>query len=202
MKETGVYCILNEVTGKCYVGSASVSFDLRWARHKRNLKGNYHFNKHLQRAWNKYGEKNFSFLVLEIVEPSRCLEREQWFINNLKPEYNICANVESPTLGRKHSIETKRKMALFDRSNQIYHSGKSHAKSIPVIYQNLKTGEEKTFDNILKCANFIGMPRHTLSALLKREGTEKQNKGPKNSLIKLGISVKYLKEKCDSPTVR
>ena len=67
---TGIYKIENLVNEKVYIGQA-VNISRRWNEHKFHLKNNNHFNKHLQNAWNKYGEKNFKFEPIE-----ECLEIE------------------------------------------------------------------------------------------------------------------------------
>jgi group I intron endonuclease len=156
--ETGVYYILNELNGKCYVGSTADDFITRWNRHKRDLKNDKHDNQHLQNAWNKYGAKNFIFVVLEIVEPLKCLEREQFFIDNIKPEYNIFKIVGPPFGGKfpemtklkmsqthtgmKLSLETRQKIAL------------SHQVSVKQI--NKETGELiKVWDSMSDAAKFL-----------------------------------------------
>ena len=60
----GVYMIKNKINGKFYIGS-SVDITYRWARHKRQLRNGNHHSIHLQRAWDKYGEENFEFKVIE-----------------------------------------------------------------------------------------------------------------------------------------
>jgi len=63
----GAYGIVCDVNWKIYVGS---SFDVngRTTGHQRDLRANRHVNKHLQNAWNKYGEEHFQFIVLETCE--------------------------------------------------------------------------------------------------------------------------------------
>lgn len=82
----GIYRIRNKVNGKCYYGS-SKNIEKRWKRHKNDLKNNNH-NPLLQRAWNKYGENNFIFEVVEECELNILLETEQKYLD-LLPEYNI-----------------------------------------------------------------------------------------------------------------
>lgn len=60
---SGIYCIWNLKDGKIYVGSA-VDLKERLHQHYKELTTNQHFNQHLQRAWNKYGEKNFKAEIL------------------------------------------------------------------------------------------------------------------------------------------
>lgn len=112
--KTGVYTITNLVNGKIYVGSTKQSFKERWACHLCLLKGNKHINTHLQSSWNKYGESNFKFEILEKYPIELCLSMEQYWINML----NVCnrkfgynQNVLSTgRFGSKLSEESKRKI--------------------------------------------------------------------------------------------
>jgi len=61
-----IYKIINVVNNKFYVGSA-VNFEKRKARHLWRLRRGDHVNKHLQSAFNKYGEAAFVFAVVENV---------------------------------------------------------------------------------------------------------------------------------------
>lgn len=83
----GIYRIKNLVNGKCYYGS-SKEIEKRLKRHKGELNNNVHINCLLQRAWNKYGEKNFLFEVIEECDEIVLLEKEQYYLD-LNPEYNI-----------------------------------------------------------------------------------------------------------------
>lgn len=107
---TGVYCIRNAIDGALYIGSAAKSFPDRWSRHRMDLRHNRHANPHLQAAWNFYKESSFQFSILEACSPERCIEREQYFIDILHPQYNIC-NVAGSTFGRKVSVATRIKMS-------------------------------------------------------------------------------------------
>lgn len=108
-KNCGIYKITNTVTGKFYIGSA-VNIKRRWAIHRSRLGANTHVNRHLQNSWNKHGEDSFTFEVLEYCEKKRLIEREQFYIDNEKPAYNI-----SPTAGNRLGVEstdeTKRKIS-------------------------------------------------------------------------------------------
>lgn len=83
----GIYRIKNLVNGKSYYGS-SKQIEKRFIRHKRELKNKTHINCLLQRAWDKYGEENFLFEVVEECEIKFLLELEQKYLNT-HPEYNI-----------------------------------------------------------------------------------------------------------------
>ena len=131
--KTGVYEILNTITKERYIGSASrigksnslSGFYVRFEKHKSLLKSNKHYNIHLQRAYNKYGENNFNFNVLSICPPEYCIKLEQWFLDNLKPEYNIRKIADSNkgikfTPEQKKNIETYLPTKWNNRSNYSY----------------------------------------------------------------------------------
>ena len=83
----GIYRIRNLVNNKCYYGSAK-KINRRWSKHKSQLKNNRHENILLQRAWSKYGEKNFIFEVVEECDETLLLITEQKYLDS-NPEYNI-----------------------------------------------------------------------------------------------------------------
>jgi|SRR5690554_1840262 len=53
----------------------------------------------------KYGYSNFSLEILEYCEGVNPISREQFYIDSLRPEYNILEQAGS-SLGFKHSEET------------------------------------------------------------------------------------------------
>lgn len=117
LKNCGIYIIRNLVNDKIYVGS-SVNIKRRFAQHKSTLRHNTHKNKHLQNAWNKYGEENFEFVTIEHHSyPEKVLGRENKCIYLYKPEYNnITVNSEKRFV---HSEETKRKIGQKSREKFI-----------------------------------------------------------------------------------
>ena len=64
VKILGVYTITNSINNKIYVGKSNNCYN-RFSKHKSALNKNTHPNNHLQSAWNKYGEDNFKFEILE-----------------------------------------------------------------------------------------------------------------------------------------
>jgi len=56
----------------------------------------------------KYGHGNFKLDILEYCSQDVLLKREQYYIDLLKPEYNILS-IAGSTLGYKHREETLEK---------------------------------------------------------------------------------------------
>ena len=128
--KAGIYRIINSSNGKCYVGS-SIDINRRRLEHFSALSHNRHVNNHLQNAYNKYGKDSFIFEVIENLEitdniKEDLLEREQFWIDNLRPEYNILL-VAGSNLGYHHTEETKQKIS---NSTKGVKKSESHAKHI------------------------------------------------------------------------
>ena len=106
-----IYQIRYIVSGKVYIGSAT-NPHRRWIEHKSRLGCKTHSSRHLQSAWDKYGELEF---VFEIVEPVLFVEdlvaREQYWIDKMKaanPAYGYnMAPLAMSVSGYKHSEETR-----------------------------------------------------------------------------------------------
>jgi len=111
----GVYKI--ELNNKLYIGSTVRPFKYRWGDHLQGLRRGRHENGHLQNAYNKYGYTTLKFSILEVVENKKeCIPREQYYIDTLKPEYNVRQIAES-NLGIKRSKETRKKMSISAMGN-------------------------------------------------------------------------------------
>jgi len=81
---------INQVNGKSYVGSSvNLGYRLKQYYSVSYLNRNKSVSS-ISRALVKYGHSNFKLEILEYCEPNRLiiLEREQYYIDLLKPEYN------------------------------------------------------------------------------------------------------------------
>lgn len=91
-----IYEIKNNENGKFYIGSTK-DVDIRFRAHKNQLNNNTHVNTYLQNAWNKHGEKSFSFNIIEEVPRDVQFETEQGYLDALQPfnsiGYNIATSV-------------------------------------------------------------------------------------------------------------
>jgi len=96
----GVYCILNTLNGKIYIGSTLDSFGSRWKSHKGKLNRQVHPNTHLQAAWNKHGSAAFVFDVLYESEiDAEIVEKEQFFLDIFFGP--ICYNIRAVAKSNK-----------------------------------------------------------------------------------------------------
>lgn len=106
----GIYKWTNKLNNECYVGS---SINL-WRRFLNYFNLSYissvKNNLIISRALIKYGYSNFSFEILEYCDISVLLEREQYYLDLLKPEYNI-EKIAGSSLGLIRSEETKAKIS-------------------------------------------------------------------------------------------
>jgi group I intron endonuclease len=107
---SGVYMIRNKENGKAYIGSSN-NIDRRWRTHLNQLNKNCHVNRYLQRSWNKYGSDCFTFEILEACSEEMLIEREQWYLDNHRPHFNIATSASAPMKGQTHPPETRRKIS-------------------------------------------------------------------------------------------
>ena len=70
------YQIINNVNGKVYIGITEKTLEQRKIEHFKLLKKDKHFNYKLQNDWNIYGERNFSFVLLDTLSD---ISLEEWY---------------------------------------------------------------------------------------------------------------------------
>lgn len=92
-----------------YVGSAK-DWNRRRSEHKFHLNKGTHHNIKLQNHVNKYGIEDLEFVKeCPVSDIEQLIKMEQFFIDSMKPYFNICPTAGSP-LGRRHTKETKEKI--------------------------------------------------------------------------------------------
>jgi predicted GIY-YIG superfamily endonuclease len=163
--KSGIYQIKNLINDQIYIGSTN-NFRKRWSEHKSGLNNKNHRNSHLQRSWNKYGSEVFEFSILEEVEIHSLLEKEQYWIDTLKPVFNK-AKVAGTSQGIVRSEETRLKQRLAKLGTKRGPRTQEHKDNLRLAQKNhpcksLKatneiTGEVIYFDSIslVKTKGFV-----------------------------------------------
>lgn len=113
---SGIYKIRNLQNNKIYIGSSN-NIKRRWQKHKALLRYGKHPNSHLQSSWNKYGESLFEFSIVELCGVENLLNREQYYIDILSPEYNQTA------IAGKIEMTDERKKVLSNATLKAYAEG-------------------------------------------------------------------------------
>lgn len=101
-----IYSIRKKGTQKNYIGQTIQDSSYYWSKRKSELNGNRHRNEHLQRAWNKYGEDNFEFIILAEAKTQEELDRLEWIYEKLFGYYNL----KEGGNGGRHNLTTREKI--------------------------------------------------------------------------------------------
>jgi len=128
-----IYKITNTVTNKIYVGSTK-DFTKRKKTHLRTLRNGTHHCTYLQRSFDKHGDVFEVSVIKELSEDESLFEFEQYYIDTLKPEYNIgsvgggdnltdnpnkkaiIAKITSSTNNRYANMTTEEKRIVYGKS--------------------------------------------------------------------------------------
>lgn len=145
----GIYGIRNKINGKIYVGKTQVSFGDRRDCHFSQLNGGYHGNSHLQRAWNKYGEENFEFIIIHSCDNNEGTEEVNnleikyiKYYSDLKLSYNMKAGGDGgQLLGGHLSEETKRKIG---EKNRIHMTGRKFSQETK---EKMSKSQKERYEN-------------------------------------------------------
>ena len=140
--KSGIYKITAKHSGEFYIGSSN-NISRRWERHRHYFKLNQHQNIFLQRIYNKYGKDNFIYEVVEFIESNKLEEREQYYMDILKPSLNLRLIAKNNT-GLKHTDEAKEKMRQAHIGKKLTEEHKQNiGKATRGKPQRKRTEEEK-----------------------------------------------------------
>jgi group I intron endonuclease len=145
----GIYKIENIKNNKIYIGS-SVNLKNREYSHFRMLRKNIHDNEYLQNSYNKYGQDNFEFEIIELCSFDDLISKENYYINkyesnNLLFGYNLATVNEF----RRNNFNNEVKIKL--SKHNLLKNGNIQLFSLT----NIETNEEFIFDSLVDGANYL-----------------------------------------------
>ena len=183
-KISGIYIITNIIENKNYIGRSSNCYS-RFSKHKYLLRKNIHYNQHLQNSWNKHGESNFTFDIIDENNIKFLPSLENWWCNMLDTHNRIYGyNIEltSPFGKIKSSIETNNKIKISNTGHicldetkeklRVYNTGKKLSEEIIEKLKNNKRNQS------IDVYNKFGEKIHTFKSI--REGSRYFNIYVKN----------------------
>lgn len=154
--DQGIYIIKNKINGKVYVGQ-SIALRRRKADHFKALRNDRHSNQYLQNAFNKYGEREFEFIVIERWDASFNTNKEYKdgreifyidFFNANNPEfgYNLSfPSEDKKTLVSPISHKTRKNVFVYNRRNLEFIQ---EYESVAACAKDLNINEKRITDNL------------------------------------------------------
>jgi group I intron endonuclease len=156
LHSSGVYSIYNKTTGKQYIGSTTMRFQKRFWHHINQLRKNKHKNSYLQHAWNRYGEDDFEFKILEICSKENCLKKEQEYLDTYNLLYNINPLASgTPNLSKetiiKRNIAIKKHWKTHKKASQpAWNKGIPWSEEMRTKLKNAAKGRKQTEEGRIK----------------------------------------------------
>lgn len=159
----GVYLIRNKLTGKSYVGS-STNVSHRFSNHLNRDARRYYWREFYQDVLT-FGKINFECILLEECDKEKLLEREQYYYDLIKPEYNVVrpneCNFKNKTIKILSKNSDRYKKAIekrkIDYNNEYYKKLFSNIqnKRKKPVNMYLDGILIKEFESLSACANYI-----------------------------------------------
>jgi group I intron endonuclease len=179
----------NLTNGKKYIGS-SVNLSRRFYAYYSEQSFKIQLQKEKSAIYSailKYGHSNFKLEILEYCELSDVIDREGYYFNLLKPEYNLLP-IAGSSLGYKYSEEARKKMSIAQtgKNNPMYGTtspmfgrtgdnhprfGKSRPEGAGSPSQKIEvfdkdTNQSTIFDSIVAAARALNIHQATISKYL------------------------------------
>jgi group I intron endonuclease len=147
--DCGVYKIENLCDNKTYIGS-SININSRKYKHFWMLRKNINDNNHLQNSYNKFGEKKFTFTILELCNIEDLIMLENKYINmyntdNSEFGYNLAKVNEF----RRNTFNDDVKLSL-----SKYNLNKN-GNIKKFILTEISNGKSNVFDNLFEASRYL-----------------------------------------------
>jgi len=147
--DCGIYKIENLSDNKIYIGS-SVNINSRKYKHFWMLRKNIHDNNHLQNSYNKFGEKKFTFTILELCNIEDLIMLENKYINTYKTDnsefgYNLAKVNEF----RRNTFNDDVKLSL-----SKYNLNKN-GNIKKFMLTEISNGKSNIFDNLFEASRYL-----------------------------------------------
>lgn len=171
--KSGIYRWVNIESGKSYIGS-SVNL---WRRFNQyySLKflTKYAKSSIIYKTLLKQGYSKFRLEILEYCEPAVVIKREQYYLDLLKPDYNILKTAGS-SLGFKHTKETLAKIAAAKIGNRAF-KGKNHTLETRINIAAARKGKNFSPETLVKLVAAKSGEKNPMYGKAKPEGAGKPN---------------------------
>ena len=200
MKISGIYQIINIITGDCYIGS-TVDLKRRKREHFKNSTWKKEQNKPLYKYMQQYGKENFLFKTIQLCDPEELKKYEQIAIEKYNPKYNVkAAYIEMSKEEYKkqynkknaNKIRQQKKQYRKEHANSIKQYQKQHKEEhMEYMKQYRKENadsirqQQKQYHNQQCLYENEILSLGTLSTRFSRQGIEHPTQEAKKYLIKL-----------------
>lgn len=173
-EKTGVYRWTHKKSGKSYIGSA-IDLTNRFKNYfnvsylERETEKN---SSIIYRALLKHGYVSFKLDILEYCSFPVLIEKEQYYLNLFKPEYNIL-NFAASVSGLKHTEATVElirgsKLGRLRTSEAKLKISLGSAQAQPVIVKENQTGITTEFTSVRKAAVYVGLHHSYIAKCLQK----------------------------------
>lgn len=196
-----VYRWVNDINGKTYIGS-TINFQSRFYKYY-NVEYLKRYNTPLHSALLKYGFNNFSLDIIEYCNKNDVIEREQYYFNLLKPEYNIL-QVAGSSLGFKHSEDTLK----YFKDNRKLSPQAKHKLSLAASNRIFTELEKNKLSEVRKGIKLSDLTKNKISSSITslvgvpvsvrdtETGVQKNYASLTEAAINIGISRTAIKKSC------
>jgi group I intron endonuclease len=149
--KSGIYRLTNKITGDFYIGQ-SINLCARFLRYYSVAYLNNKSNLIISRALIKYGYFNFSIEILEYCDKSLLLEKEQFYLTEFNPPYNIL-KIAGSSKGFKHSEKSKNKISVSLKGKYIGENSPNFGRTHSEKAKQLAPSSEEGGESIKKRGN-------------------------------------------------